>query len=757
MSPAKARVTRRRFLRDSVLMAAGAGLFPRAACLGAEAETYAVQFPDMLIQSQIRTINALADKWDREHAKIRTRDDMLARIRHVRAKFREMIGPDPARGELGAVTVSTLQRDGYAVENVMFQSRPSFWVTANLYRPTTGSGPFPAILAPSGHYDEANRTPSYQLGHILLARCGFVVLAYDPIGQGERRYHWKPDTGQYEIGGPGFEHNFFGQPLLLFGENMAQYMAWDGRRGIDYLLTRPEVDPQRIGCAGHSGGASATFVIAALDDRVQCAVCNQPGRIFHYWPLDPRPGSFFMVHDADWHFLPGAAHGVDWCDLLQAIAPRPLLLTAEHFSDAQFMAEYGSNPGFQPARAHLQACYGRLGVPDRFGVAEAGDRHYMSHRLRLATADWFSRWFHGRPGPTSEPETKTETIAALSCTANVSLRFSSKGDAMPALIARTAAPLPPPRRVPGSAVEHDASRGELLPAIRRLLRIESLADPLVLRRHTTVQRRGYTIERVEYLSEPGIYLPTWVMIPEGAKPPFAPLIYVNDLGRQFGEIGNEFGLLEGLVLKGHVIVAADLRGFGDTAPTRPERMPKTNPFWPLYSVETGLAYRAWSFDRCLMGMRVMDLMRVVDYAVSRPDMDRSKISVVASGNLTGTCALFAAALDSRIQAAVCDGGLLSYKAITGADRFSLPASVFVRDVLLHFDLPHVAAAVAPRRLVLLSPIDHLKRPAAPATAQEAYDHASRTYAALGAARRFEILPRAARGGLAEQLRAALAG
>src|SRR5690606_32908684 len=119
-----------------------------------------------------------------------------------------------------------------------------------------GDGPFPAVIHPSGHYDDAIRVPAYQMLNILLAKSGFVVLAFDPIGQGERRHFWNPSTGE---GNFGFEHSVFGQRLLLIGEDFGQHRIWDGVRSVDYLVSRPEVDRERIGCTGHSGGGWATL------------------------------------------------------------------------------------------------------------------------------------------------------------------------------------------------------------------------------------------------------------------------------------------------------------------------------------------------------------------------------------------------------------------------------------------------------------------------------------------------------------------
>ena len=205
----------------------------------------------MLVSYLTGKLNVLAAKWDGARERIRTPQQITERNRFVREKVGEMLGGYPERNPLDAVVVRTTERRGYRVENVMYQSRPNFWVTGNLYIPE-GSGPFPAVISPCGHYPLARMYPDYQFVYMNLVHAGFVVLAYDPIGQGERRQFWHPDTGP-EIDDSVYEHSLPGQVLLLMGENLTHYRVWDGMRSIDYLLTRPEVDREKIGCAGHSG------------------------------------------------------------------------------------------------------------------------------------------------------------------------------------------------------------------------------------------------------------------------------------------------------------------------------------------------------------------------------------------------------------------------------------------------------------------------------------------------------------------------
>ena len=180
--------------------------------------SYAVDMPSALVSYLVSNLNRLAASWDQKRAILQTERDVQERNRVVREKLLSMIGEFPVKNSMNAVTVKTAEKDGYRVENVMFESRPDFWVTGNLYVPTSGKERFPAILSPCGHYPLARMTPQYQSAYVSLVKSGFVVLAYDPIGQGERRQYWNPETAATDVGGPVFEHSMAGQLLLLLGE-----------------------------------------------------------------------------------------------------------------------------------------------------------------------------------------------------------------------------------------------------------------------------------------------------------------------------------------------------------------------------------------------------------------------------------------------------------------------------------------------------------------------------------------------------------
>lgn len=689
----------------------------------AAVHSYAEDFPDMLVAYIESRTNELAAKWDQVRSEIHTAADLENRNRFVREKIREMLGGFPERNPLSPVVTRVQPRAGYRVENVMFQSRPNFWVTANLYVPTSGTGPFPGIISPCGHYAAARIYEAYQFLYQDLVKSGFVVLAYDPIGQGERRQFWNPQTNQNEIGGsPTWEHDMPGHLLFLLGQNLTEYRIWDGMRAIDYLESRPEVDAKRFGCTGHSGGGTLTLYISALDERVQCAVMNEGGH-GRRWPMTIGPGEEVGTGDVEQHFFPAGIYGIDMYDTRMAIAPRPALATIEHYS-----------PEYNEQTERVRAGYRLLGAPEAFDTEAALDPHALTPKLRLRTTDWFCRWFYHRPGPTVEPEFSREPAASLNCTPNGSLRYSQQGETIFSIILKKGAALPPARTSPATRGELDSFRGEIAAEIRELLRLHGSTAPLGVRVLETTPRRGYHIEKLEFLSATGIYIPTWVFAPEGNQSTAPAILYVDDAGKE--EEGMEFGLLEQLARKGHCVIAVDVRGMGSTRPAHPDMDPASE--WTnLENAQTAMAYWLWEINESLIGMRVQDVVRSVDYVLSRPDVNRSGVRLIGRGE-GALWALFVAALDSRILATVCDRGLLSYRSLTHVDRYQYSADAIIPDVLNHFDLPQVAAAVAPRSLAVLSPLDPMMNPVGVEVARAAYQWTEAAYRAAGPLGRFRL-------------------
>jgi cephalosporin-C deacetylase-like acetyl esterase len=353
-------------------------------------------------------------------ARIRTPDEVAARQAYIRQKVLEALGGFPTEKTLlNARVTGKLERDGYRVEKLIYESLPRFYVTANLYLPTTGSPPYPAVLGASGHSANGKAMEAYQRVWISLAKRGFVVLAWDPPGQGERYEYFDAERGKPRFG-PTSEHTMAGVQCLLTGSNFARYELWDAVRGLDYLLTRAEVDPKRIGVAGNSGGGTQTAYLQVVEPRL--AVAAPSCYITSWEKLWAGQGP----QDAEQNFVNFLKDGLDFGDFLIAFAPRPLkVFTAIR----DFFPIDGARASFAEARR----IYEVLGAADRAEFFEYDDPHGWSKPRREATYQWLEKWL--RPGQAASPEADfaVEPDANLNCTPTGQVATSLKGETVQSL------------------------------------------------------------------------------------------------------------------------------------------------------------------------------------------------------------------------------------------------------------------------------------------------------------------------------------
>lgn len=325
------------------------------------------------------------DQWEAYRGKVRERlfDSM--------AKFQ--------RTPLNAQVTGTLERPAFRVEKVLFESHPGFFVTACLFLPKERQKPAPAIIYCSGHTANGFRSGTYQLAILNLVKKGFVVLAFDPIGQGERGQYIDPETGKSTIGLGTKEHSYAGIQTLLGGTSLSDYFVWDGSRAVDYLLTRKEVDPERIGITGRSGGGTQSGMIAAYDERIFAAApeawMNNFKRLFQsIGPQDAEQNPYQIIKK-----------GIDYPDYLHLRAPKPSLIIT---TDNDFFSIQGARETYREA----QRSYEAFGAADHLQMTEDIGKHQSTQANREAMYAFFQKHL-GLSGDPKEVEVEIFPDEAL--------------------------------------------------------------------------------------------------------------------------------------------------------------------------------------------------------------------------------------------------------------------------------------------------------------------------------------------------------
>jgi cephalosporin-C deacetylase-like acetyl esterase len=636
---------------------------------------------------------------------ISTPQGILERQKHVAEQVWKMLGGPLERTPLNPRVTGIVERHGYRVEKLVFESRPRVYVTANLYLPST-AGRHPAILGPLGHSANGKAWPSYQKLFSNLARKGYAVLAYDPFGQGERIEYPGARAGQSAIGGGGTsEHEYAGRRLILLGANFSLFRVWDGIRGIDVLLTRAEIDPERIGCCGQSGGATMTQFLTALDSRIRVAVVSE-GNTENLAQADVEPPG--SADDAEQNIVPALSHGIDREDLLYVFAPKPLLMAVTlHDSGHTYSPEYvaSSLDLFQ----EYQRAYRLLAAEDRLSLQVTTAQHGYVYELRRATYAWFNRWLEMKNADDEEPSQAVETDETLFVTPTGFVTTSFGGETALSLTRQMAAGVQTP--LFGGA-------DEMRRRIRAVLAIETpRGEALASRVLATIRRPGYRAEQFEFTSDREIRIPGWLLTPDNAGASTPTVLYVGE-APAWSSVAED-GFAERLCTKGGCRVATiDVRGRGDCAIAYPQR----GRFYFANRI-TNEAYLTWftlMLGRPLLGGQVYDTLRALDYLRGRPDVSGG-VSLVGDGP-HGVIALYAAALDERVRGVALRQTVTDYRSLAVAERYTQPFGIYAYGLLREFDLPEVAAAVGPRPVLLLNAATPLGEPAG-ARARDLYKRA----------------------------------
>ncbi|MFO0968229.1 MAG: acetylxylan esterase [Gemmataceae bacterium] len=584
----------------------------------------------------------LADRQQAERrarfAAVTTKADLETLQKSLREKFLRLLDGLPAsKGPPPAKVIGRIEAEDYVIEKLVFESLPGYFVPALLYKPAKIKGRLPAVISPCGHSPTGKAAATYQILHINLVKRGYIVLTYDPVGQGERSQFWDADKKRSRFNLTCGEHAVLGNPLYLLGTSLARYRIHDGIRAIDYLASLPEVDAERIGCAGNSGGGTLTAYIAALDRRVKaaaigCYITTLPRRMGNRIQTDPDA-------DPEQDIFGFVSEGIDHAGLLALRVPRPTLLAT---AQLDFFPIEGARESF----AEAKALYRVAGAEERVAMVEAAEKHGLSLPLRQAIYRHFDRWLARKADAEgTEIALKPRAVKDL---------FVCKDEQVNATFRS--------RHLLTLALEEfDGRKKAERTPLADLLRL----DP---------KDADYRI----------------IEISPGKAASDNLVICIN--GNETRPWQEEKAFLEALKEKGHAIVVIEPRGVGSL---RPKLSVRGHDYAdPLVGVEENLAYNAFLVGKSLLGMRVTDVQSAVRKLAARTK--RSRILLCGRRD-AALVAYFTAAVEPGVTHVAIEQMPLSYRwYFDPVGRPINAASVLPGMLRDHGDIEEVLAAITPR-------------------------------------------------------------
>jgi dienelactone hydrolase len=636
----------------------------------------------MLLDDLVDRLRDMRQERRERLAAVRTRRQAEAYQRRVRRAVRAACGPRPPKTPLNLRLTGTVERPHYTVEKVLYDSRPGCTVSAHIYVPKGLTERAPAVLGTCGHSATGKLEPLYQAFCQRLARAGFVVLILDPFNQGERdQYHGVPDADA--VASCTHAHNMMGKQLDLVGDWFGMWRAWDGIRGLDVLLARPDVDRTRVGLTGNSGGGTMTTWLWAMEPRFtmaapSCFVTTFANNLKNELPADCE------------QYPPGClGNGLEMADFLLARAPDPVLLLGQRYC-------FFDRRGLAEAYDEVRAFYDVLRAPADAAQHFLGpEPHGFSVHNQEAMVEFFAR----HAGVTAR---RTGSIHDLGSDGLVTPGGNTVAAGATPIFALTAA----------RADELAAQRRRLSPAALRSAAREVLHLPDVPQEppHYRILRGGtqhgrhvarYAVETErdvrailhKVMTEPrhmhtlDVESRVTLYVPHVASD--------DDLGQRPAT---------DLAAEAQPLYLVDPRGLGET------RADETGDFFAPYGLDYMLHGHEMMFGRSYLGGRVFDVLRTMDLLAGE---GARRIDLTGRG-LGSVIAALAALLHRRATSGT-DGSValhnapVSWHGMTQVPLVAWPASTMPRGVLARFDLPDVYRALG-RRLRLVDPWDEAMQP-----------------------------------------------
>lgn len=714
-------------------------------------------------QRLFRANNRVSKAWRNVRSVEHWKAFVTPRIEHMRNTIADYATPPK---QLRHEVTKTIKGDGFTIRNVVYESSPGLLVAANLYSPTPlreSPRSMPGILIVHSHHRPKTHGELQDMG-MNWARQGCYVLVPDQLNHGERRQHpfvtEKDYAKSFRVSRQGYYFRFnVAMHLYLAGDSLVGQMAWDNMRGFDLLLQQENIDSDRLAIIGSvAGGGDPAAVTAALDPRIDCLVPfnfggPQPETRF---PLpDDIETSFNYAGSGSWESTRNIAFSaaqpgkefLPWV-IVSSIAPRHLIHAHEFNWDHQrdpvwkrYQTIWGD---FYDKKNQLGYTNGHGELKQSSKVASHCTHVGPTHRKLIYKN--FKKWF-GITTPEPEYRGRIEESRLLCMTAAVEKTLGGRRLHQVLL-----------KRTEEKQISARAHRAALSPKQRREQLKKTWTTLLGLNANefgripaakieSSSKRGNITREHIRFSINEGITVPALLLKP--VQPPDRPKPAVVIMIAQGGKvklIEQRADAITRLLANNIAICLPDLRGTGETAPGSDRGQ---------YSWSTSLAASELMLGRPLLGSRLSDLLQTIAYLRTRKDLDGQHIALWGDSfskpyatetdpsrfrmplrvdglprnaePLGPTLALLAALFDDDIKAVRANGGLISFGSLLDSQFIHVPFDAIVPGVLMHGDLPDIAASLAPLPLAISGSVDGWNRLASHTTVKDQHRGTIETY------------------------------
>ncbi|MCD6598794.1 MAG: acetylxylan esterase, partial [Bacteroidales bacterium] len=615
-----------------------------------------------------------------EIAQLHSEADFLERQEAVREKLLQIMGPLPEKTPLNAQITGVIKKKDYRVEKVIYESLPGYYVTAALFLPKKIKGKAPAVIYASGHTANGFRSETYQHIIINLVKKGFVVLAFDPIGQGERLQYYNEKEGKSRFGAT-IEHSYPGAQCYISGYSPTKYFVWDGIRSVDYLISRKEVDPNRIGMTGRSGGGTQTAYTAAIDDRIlaaapECFITSMEYVLKSIGPQDAEQNLFHMISE-----------GIDHADLLEVRAPRPgLMITTTR--------DFFSIQGARETYTEVKQFYKGLGSGDYINMVEDDDVHASTKKNREAMYAFFQKYLNN-PGDSVDLDVEVFEEKDLWATETGQLATSLKGETIFSLNKKVAKNQLAKLKYLRSSEDFDEHITTVVSEAKKISGYEypeNFGPSVFSGRYI---KKDYVLEKYLIPGSGDYMLPAALFRPL-ENPNNEVVLILDDKGMEHAA-NNDSLLIHSILKQGYSVLLFDVPGIGSMGPG----------YLRGDAYIDNTSYNQWFAgiltNKSIVGMRAEDIVRLIHFV--KTDIDGfDTVSAIATG-ASGSELLHAAVFDGTIQKVCLIKPFMSFADIALSHEYT-PAFIpsTVAGAIEKYDLPDLLAALCPQKVLIINPL-----------------------------------------------------